>query len=890
MNENEKIIYVVHSDVNENNILQDFEDLAAALEYAKDNIDEQTYIEEVVCDEDEETIYSTEVIWSYDEDDAENQIVCEWCGDLVYESECRRELNLGLICKNCQSALYSRGEKPVFEEAYITDNAECNDIFAQEFEDAPIVSKYNLEEKPNLDELFDVSLNAKLDGGDSNNVSVLGSRKPKQEAKENLDEFFDIDLDLGLDGGTGNDVSVLSPLGGFGGLGKKLEDDLDVNHQELDRETDEDEHTLLTESLSLPTMTVAEIKSKLEKGDMLDFDEEAMTLSDEDGFRSSDCIVFYQVDEKTYAAERIWIDDKGEVIEYDNPDEEFESLEELLYALDGVYVEITDLDKYIGSELAEALADAKDAQSEDKAVADKQPEDNADQTTQNNSEETDTVEPQENITVDSSVLTEGSSSKKIPTYTLKELEDEIERDSLTIDTGEERSNIIGLSGTEIRVVGSSDCGYHIYEILYDTDGEEYEGADIEDFDDIVILASYLVDEGYIEVTDLDQYLDELEECVSKETKLSEDTHAQYAKPEGDKVASYNNALKYAKKNNADYIYGYTNHSGKFFALEQPIKMSEKIGETEKEFRNKYKNCSTVYVAYRDKNFVEELEEEAVLDEAIGEVAGTLALAAGGGLLAGAANAISKRATEKALDAAESKMASNQQSQETELSEQVGSNFVGQNLDPRDPNVVLINHYYPTLCKREDVEAVTEALDYAVDLFVKEEIDGLDEIEEEAIKKSDKLLDMNFYGLGGYLNGICEEAGLSYGDIIPVDLFVDGILEAYEEDDLTITDYKLGIALYGSKFERLIRPYNIDRNMLQESISLKESQSQEISREYRRLSKEYGIDFEDLVYGEKGFMQTKYPNNFPDFAGDVIYSEKYWNELVEFAKEKGINLK
>ena len=52
------------------------------------------------------------------------------------------------------------------------------------------------------------------------------------------------------------------------------------------------------------------------------------------------------------------------------------------------------------------------------------------------------------------------------------------------------------------------------------------------------------------------------------------------------------------------------------------------------------------------------------------------------------------------------------------------------------------------------------------------------------KKSDKLLDMNFYGLGGYLNGICEEAGLSYGDIIPVDLFVDGILEAYEEDDLT----------------------------------------------------------------------------------------------------------
>jgi hypothetical protein len=196
--------------------------------------------------------------------------------------------------------------------------------------------------------------------------------------------------------------------------------------------------------------------------------------------------------------------------------------------------------------------------------------------------------------------------KRIPTYTLKELENEIERDSLTIDTEEERSETIGLSGTEIRISGSSDSGYHVYEVLYDTDGEEFEGDDLEDFDNIVELASYLDDAGYIKVTDLDQYL---EECVAKETNISEATHAQYAKPEGDRVAAYNNALKYAKKNNADYIYGYTNHSGKFFALEQPIKMSEKIGETEKEFRNKYKNCSTVYVAYRDKDFVESVELE-----------------------------------------------------------------------------------------------------------------------------------------------------------------------------------------------------------------------------------------------------------------------------------------
>lgn len=317
--------------------------------------------------------------------------------------------------------------------------------------------------------------------------------------------------------------------------------------------------------------------------------------------------------------------------------------------------------------------------------------------------------------------------KSIPTYTLKELEDEIERDCLTIDTEEERSETIGLSGSEIRVVGLSNNGYHIYEVLYDTDGEEYEGDDLETFDNIVELACYLDNAGYIKVTDLDQYL---EECVSKETEISEDTHAQYAKPEGDRVAAYNNALKYAKKNNADYIYGYTNHSGKFFALEQPIKMSEKIGETEKEFRNKYKNCSTVYVAYRDKDFVESIELEetnnAVVDCKIADV-------------------ITHSEDEKPLD--------------------------------------------------------------------------------EAIKMTkDELLDKE---------GTTD-----------VDLINAG------------------------------RPE-------EERVELAESVSQEISNAYKQLSKAYGRDIEELVYGPNGFMATKYPNGLPDFRGDIIYSDKYWAEFEEW---------
>lgn len=76
----------------------------------------------------------------------------------------------------------------------------------------------------------------------------------------------------------------------------------------------------------------------------------------------------------------------------------------------------------------------------------------------------------------------------------------------------------------------------------------------------------------------------------------------------------------------------------------------------------------------------------------------------------------------------------------------------------------------------------------------------------------------------------------------------------------------------------------------ESKKVNESQSQEIGDAYKRLSKLYGVDFEDLVYGKDGFMNSVYPDDFPDFAGDVIYSEKYWNEFEKWLKDnKGIDL-
>ena len=99
--------------------------------------------------------------------------------------------------------------------------------------------------------------------------------------------------------------------------------------------------------------------------------------------------------------------------------------------------------------------------------------------------------------------------------------------------------------------------------------------------------------------------EEHHDLAAEEESLAEETHAKYAKPEGDRVAAYNNALKYAKKENKPFIYGYTNHAGKFFAAETPMKVTGRPIDAEKEFRSRYKNCNAVYVVYPDKDFITE---------------------------------------------------------------------------------------------------------------------------------------------------------------------------------------------------------------------------------------------------------------------------------------------
>ena len=96
----------------------------------------------------------------------------------------------------------------------------------------------------------------------------------------------------------------------------------------------------------------------------------------------------------------------------------------------------------------------------------------------------------------------------------------------------------------------------------------------------------------------------------EDQKLTESTHAAVAKPEGDKVKSFNNALKYAKRDEVPYCYGYFNSRlGKFFAFDQPFKWD---GD-DKAFRAQYKNTSTIYVAYPNNAFVKESMQESYSD-------------------------------------------------------------------------------------------------------------------------------------------------------------------------------------------------------------------------------------------------------------------------------------
>lgn len=62
----------------------------------------------------------------------EDTVECTLCQDLFDKSECRKELNLGWLCRRCADDLTARGEGPVFKEDnywdFLDEDAEPHDL------------------------------------------------------------------------------------------------------------------------------------------------------------------------------------------------------------------------------------------------------------------------------------------------------------------------------------------------------------------------------------------------------------------------------------------------------------------------------------------------------------------------------------------------------------------------------------------------------------------------------------------------------------------------------------------------------------------------------------------------------------------------------------------
>jgi len=932
----EETIYVVHSDTNENNILQDFDDLSAALEYAKDNIDELTYIEEVVKNSESDEIYSTEIIWSYDEDDAEDQVVCEWCHDLVYETECRRELNLGLICRNCQSALYSRGEKPVFDEAYDSDYAEGDDIFVQDFPEANSESKYSLEESsepkwnigsnklvdrdsveyqyleelaarlqeerpynengdyvfyevgrtyedygagmewytiivndpksvtgsyqllyPNqwirlantgdvegvlrtilngsqLNELFDVDLNVGIDGGDNNDVSVLSSYKPKK-GEDKLDELFDADINLSLDGGTGNNVNVLSPLGG---LGEGLEEGLNNK-----------EHTELMQLCK-------EIGINGNK-DLLSFMKEVGLAVNCDPHNVLDALREYRTEL--------------------GPDFR-------------IIHEETDV------ELNELFGFGKKKQSKNRYILAMFRDKSGRLFTSNLWRDICDI-------VDSYVKSHEKSRKnhfsaptlfQIEFVATEQIANSLKReiDNLLEDLPYQRKYI---SGTRDHVNSAGEINA-----------------------DVAKSAQYLIKMECIEKNITESISEEVKLATNKKgdylvaaesgkgyTVFSKDNvHLGGFDGEDDKAAidrfnkgdfkeSLNEEHHIDERNVDREIAGYVIVDadpfmyGKYWGLGWEKKALDKIdrddGGLDEEF---YIDMMT--------DDLEEAEVYGSEEDALSAIEKTIDMPG---------TCLIKREGKKSI--------------------KIDWTGTGEHFFTYEVKKLIRCRYY----WRELGESLKEG--YKTDLpqirvrEIKSELDlhgditfdlpePIDESDEDGWRGASEIIVVEKEA--GEYEG-CYQWLDQDGDLIESD--ADLYFEDFEELLYWLDDYLVNIVdldeYIGSEIMEGLREAKDSEEETElktqdpnvepddqaadaeqvievDSEVLEESQAQEIGREYDRLSKEFGIDFNDLVYGEKGFMKTKYPEGFPDFAGDIIYSKKYWDELVEFAKEQNIDLK
>jgi len=93
--------------------------------------------------------------------------------------------------------------------------------------------------------------------------------------------------------------------------------------------------------------------------------------------------------------------------------------------------------------------------------------------------------------------------------------------------------------------------------------------------------------------------------------LEEESHPREAQPEVDRVEAFNKALEIAKKENKPVIYGYfgsDKHGGqRYFEIDHIV--CDDLSKCTKDVMKQYNPSGAVMVAYPDKDFVEQLDED-----------------------------------------------------------------------------------------------------------------------------------------------------------------------------------------------------------------------------------------------------------------------------------------
>jgi hypothetical protein len=708
-------IYIVHSDIDENNIYAEFLEEQAAIEYARKNASELTYVDkvEVLLDEDGDILdeFDSETIWVYSDEEApveseedpwdmlaveyeeqeankhdlgdttwfesldtdelvetleenETEVECKECFDLFPKTDCVK-VAFGYICPTCakcevadedifkidfpeyekfpgenemipgepdpepmpdnspnpepmpeteetENDLISEPEEAVpflvkDEEEAIAGYDEATEVIQdsdienkeeilntldhikeeekehiEELQDLEVDTNTKDENDPisnpeeietpeddiaELEELFDVGLNVGIDGGENNNVSVLSSHEPEKEGEEELKELFDANVNLSLDGGTGNDVSVLSPLGGVG-LGETLAEG------------------------AMQTVTKEEFKAELEASP--DAIVICSTTDCDYGIRCETYEAYFNATDNNYEVYS-WAETYRDDFTDADLVETFSTFDELWdYIIDFKNYPSYDFDRnFVDSVNEDYIIDTTETFSYDelyKAIVTE-----GDIVTLMIDSQTDN----DGNTIDQSwEICDADGVFSVVEHFYNVEKDEVEDGDFVFESDDFDTFYAALARKNPEVfIGKETITEHVNEEHSAVESEqELEGTDNAVVDcKVADVVTHSEDEKPVD-------------CEGKkkplEKPLTEDTHAKYAKPEGDRKAAYNNALKYAKKDNAPYIYGYSGTNGKFFALDQPVKVTGDIVEKEKEFRNRYKNCKVVYVAYPDKAFME----------------------------------------------------------------------------------------------------------------------------------------------------------------------------------------------------------------------------------------------------------------------------------------------